>query len=217
MNPGSNPLPAAIPLFPLPNAVLFPGVPMPLHIFEPRYRDMVRDAHDGGDGVIGMVLLRGDWRESYHQRPEIFQVGCAGRMVRCDALADGRYNIVLHGMREFRVRAEIQDESTYRRAEVTWRDPPADGLSADERARVRTAMVRYIEPRDPELAQRLLDEASMSDEVLVNFLCQSLDFPPMDRQSLLESAAICNRAARLCEVIEFALGSGGFGGSESVH
>src|SRR5690349_7326414 len=67
-------LPSFIPIFPLPNVVLFPEVPLPLHIFEPRYRQMVRDAL-AGSGIIGMTLLRGDWEDEYHAAPEVYRVG----------------------------------------------------------------------------------------------------------------------------------------------
>ena len=70
-------LPPTIPLFPLPNVVLFPNVLLPLHIFEPRYRDLVRDAL-AGDQVIGMVLLRPGYEGDYDGRPPIYSVGCAG-------------------------------------------------------------------------------------------------------------------------------------------
>ena len=86
-------LPPSIPLFPLPNVVLFPTVSLPLHIFEPRYRDMVADALDG-DRIIGMALLRPGWEANYEGRPPIYPVGCAGLITHSERLPDGRYNIV---------------------------------------------------------------------------------------------------------------------------
>ena len=67
-----------IPLFPLPNVVFFPGVPLPLHVFEERYREMVADCIREGQELIGMTLLRGDWKDDYYGRPEIFEIGCGG-------------------------------------------------------------------------------------------------------------------------------------------
>ena len=78
-------LPSTIPVFPLPSVVLFPGVPLPLHIFEPRYREMVRDAAASHE-MIGMALLRGDWRRDYEGNPDIFEVGCAGKIVNVGLL-----------------------------------------------------------------------------------------------------------------------------------
>ena len=109
-------LPPTIPLFPLPNVVLFPNVHLPLHIFEPRYREMVSDALDG-DRIIGMVLLRPGWEGDYEGRPSIYPVGCAGLISHAERLSDGRYNIVLRGLEKFRVRRE-DTERSYRVAEV---------------------------------------------------------------------------------------------------
>ena len=72
-------LPDIIPVFPLPNVVLFPRVQLPLHIFEPRYRAMVRDVMEADPPLIGMALLRGDWQEQYEGNPQVFPVGCVGR------------------------------------------------------------------------------------------------------------------------------------------
>ncbi|HUI25665.1 MAG TPA: LON peptidase substrate-binding domain-containing protein, partial [Candidatus Kryptonia bacterium] len=136
-------LPLRIPLFPLPNVVLFPGVPLPLHVFEPRYREMVRDAR-AGESVIGMVLLKGEWQKDYYGRPSIFDVGCAGRLVSVEPLSDGRSNILLHGIREFQIAREVGDHS-YREAEVSWR--PTDvsrSLGADRRLRVKGLLERFL-------------------------------------------------------------------------
>ena len=114
------PLPEAIPLFPLPNAVLFPGVPLPLHIFEPRYREMVREVERSEHKLVGMVLLRGDWRKDYYGRPDVYAVGCAGRLVSVEPLPDGRFNILLQGVREFALLGEGGDRA-YREGEVAWR------------------------------------------------------------------------------------------------
>ena len=81
-------LPDRIPIFPLPNVVLFPHVFLPLHIFEPRYREMVADAIDG-DRLIGMVLLRDGWRRYAGPNPPVFRVGCAGRITHVASLPDG--------------------------------------------------------------------------------------------------------------------------------
>ena len=109
-------LPPTLPLFPLPNVVLFPNVFLPLHIFEPRYRDMVADALDG-DRMIGMVLLRPGWEGAYEGRPPVYPVGCAGLITHSERLSDGRYNIVLRGLEKFRIAGE-DDSRAYRQARV---------------------------------------------------------------------------------------------------
>ena len=194
--------PAVIPVFPLPNVVLFPGVPLPLHIFEPRYREMVRDASAGHE-IIGMVLLRGDdWQVRYLENPDVYEVGCAGKLVNVDALPDGKFNIVLHGLREFVVRQHLFDKS-YRQAEVSWRNAgqaPLDVLCRDRLVRVLTDFLR---PESTSPAGRLLRSGSLSDELLVNFFSYALDISPVEKQGLLEAPTLEARGHRLADVIEF--------------
>src|SRR4249920_2594885 len=109
-------LPHLIPLFPLPNVVLFPQMPLPLHIFEPRYRKMVDDAL-GTHHVIGMALLQPGWEPDYQGRPPVYRIGCAGRIEQCEPLEQGRYNILLRGLGRFRI-VEEQDGEPYRLAAV---------------------------------------------------------------------------------------------------
>ena len=85
-------LPPLLPLFPLPNVVLFPRMPLALHVFEPRYRAMVSDALES-HRAIGMVLLKPGWEADYEGRPPVYPVGCAGLIERCEKLADGRYDV----------------------------------------------------------------------------------------------------------------------------
>ena len=204
-------LPKLVPLFPLPNAVLFPGVPLPLHVFEPRYRAMVRDAERSEERLIGMVLLRGEWRREYYGAPAIYPIGCAGRMVSVEPLADGRYNILLHGVREFAIVAEHRDQS-YREAEIVWRKAPDGGVPSEMRTRIHALMHRFLEEHEPKLVSRLLNDGSLSDELLINFLCYALDFSPMEKQALLEAPSLVERGTRLCDVVQFALETRARGG-----
>ncbi len=197
-------MPVSVPLFPLPNAVLFPGVPLPLHIFEPRYRAMVRDVQRGEAKLIGMVLLRGEWRRDYYGSPEIYAVGCAGRLVSVEPLADGRYNILLHGVREFAVVAE-RSQHPYREATVSWRASSTGGVPRELRTRIHALAHRLLEQREPSLVSRLLADTSLSDELLINFLSYAIDFPPMEKQALLEAPGLAERGLRLCDAMQFAI------------
>ncbi|MBI5427245.1 MAG: LON peptidase substrate-binding domain-containing protein [Nitrospinae bacterium] len=105
-----------ISIFPLPSTVFYPKTLLPLHIFEPRYREMTADALKGNK-LIGMVLLRPGWEEHYFENPEILSVGCVGTIDRSTLLEDGKYNILLRGLSRFRIVAELRGKS-YRRAEV---------------------------------------------------------------------------------------------------
>lgn len=91
-----------VPLFPLPNVVLFPDVPLTLHVFEPRYRELVKDAL-ASQRRIGMALLKPGYESDYQGRPPIYPLGCLGTIASEERLEDGRYNIVLHGRTRFRV------------------------------------------------------------------------------------------------------------------
>ena len=109
-------IPDVIPVFPLPNVVFFPHTYLPLHIFEPRYREMVSDAAAGGR-CIGMALLKEGWENNDDEAPPIVELGCVGRMTSVHKSSDGRYNIILEGLR----RCAYQEESvstSYRQAKI---------------------------------------------------------------------------------------------------
>src|SRR5438876_7545388 len=104
-------------LFPLPNLVLFPHVIQPLHIFEPRYRQLMADAL-ADDRLITMALLRPGWEADYHQRPPVHPVVCVGRIHQEQRLADGRWNLLLHGVARGRVMEELAPDKLYREASL---------------------------------------------------------------------------------------------------
>jgi uncharacterized protein len=196
-------LPATIPIFPLPNVVLFPNVFLPLHIFEPRYRDMVADALDG-DRLIGMVLLRPGWEGDYEGRPPVFPIGCAGLISHHERLPDGRYNIVLRGLEKFRVEDE-DDSRLYRIARITSLHEP---LLETERAEVRAARKRLetlLVPQPEGRAQDPKVPPAMSDEDLVNALAQYMELEPLEKQALLERTGLLERCRSLIELLEMKL------------
>jgi uncharacterized protein len=197
-----------LPIFPLPNAVLFPNVFLPLHIFEPRYREMIADAL-ASDRLIGMVLLRPGWERDYEGRPSVYPIGCSGVITHVERLPDGRYNIVLRGLERFRIVSEDQTK-IYRRATI---EPLLERqLGADERQVVRTARAKlealltatlrraHGEPADT--TPDLRTAGAMCDEDLVNALAQYLDLDPLERQALLEHDSLVTRAESLVELLE---------------
>ncbi len=105
-----------IPLFPLATVVFFPNTLLPLHVFEPRYRQMVSDIINA-ERIIGMVLLKPGWEKDYQGNPEIYKVACMGRIVSVETLEDGRFNVVLYGLKRVRI-LEIVKDSPYRLARV---------------------------------------------------------------------------------------------------
>jgi Lon protease-like protein len=189
------PLPSDIPLFPLPEVVLFPGARRPLVIYEPRYRDMVADALMG-NRIIGTVLLRPGFEANYEGRPPIYAIGCAGVIEDYQRLPDGRYAILLHGLTTFRVVREDQ-RKPYRRARV---EAIPEVLKDEDRASL--SMLR-------ERLARLLDgllpldvkppDPSLEDDEFVNVTAQALEMPEASRQELLENNNVVGRARGLVE------------------
>jgi len=195
-------LPPTIPIFPLPNAVLFPNVCLPLHVFEPRYRAMVKEALTN-DRIIGMVLLQPGYEANYEGRPRVYPVGCAGVITHSEPLPDGRFNIVLRGLEKFRMTGE--DESRpYRLAHIealpeviTQADRAA--LKQD-RPRLESLLATATELRKAEAKTKL--PSTMPDDDLVNALAQCAAFDPIERQALLECEGVRSRCLALIELLE---------------
>ncbi|MGH7966517.1 MAG: LON peptidase substrate-binding domain-containing protein [Candidatus Binatia bacterium] len=195
-------LPTIIPVFPLPNVVLFPRLLLPLHIFEPRYRQMVRDAAEKPPQLIGMVLLRGNWQEQYEGNPEIFSIGCVGEMSRVVPLPDGRFNILLQGVREFHIKEEVFAKS-YRQALVEWRTPAKEPLPADQRKELSRLLETYLQ--NNEAVRKFLADTTIEGDLFVNFFAFHLDLLPIEKQSLLEATTTPERATRLRDILDFKL------------
>jgi len=205
-----GPIPRTIPLFPLPDAVLFPHMPLPLHIFEPRYRRMVTDiliTHK----TIGMTLLRPGWEANYEGRPEIYPIGCAGLIEACETLPDRGFNIVLRGLCRFRILKEHAGEP-YRLATVEALNDEIRDTKVLEAARQQVIAAM---PKLPEGAVL----SDLPHDVLINGLCQSLHLTPVERQSLLDCNGSLSRYLRLIEILEFKVLEQVCGpkGSDQVH
>jgi uncharacterized protein len=137
-----------IPVFPLPDVVFFPETLLPLHVFEPRYRRMVADCL-AGDGRLAVAMLRPGWERDYHGRPPIFPVAGAGEIIQAEALADGRYNILLDGRSRIRIEAELPGDMPYRRARARRLvEPAADPAAPDLRERLLTLRAAYAKLLD---------------------------------------------------------------------
>jgi len=198
------PIPDVVPIFPLPNAVLFPYTYLPLHIFEPRYREMVHDASSRGH-CIGMALLREGWEEDYDASPQIFEQGTVGRMVSVKKMSDGRYNIVLQGLRRC-LYEEQEVSSSYRQATISLL-PEDRSATLDSTLLVHLAGAakEYLLSQKADDQYQLISSGTMSDRVLVNSLSAGLDFSPEEKQFLLESETLPQHAGRLIDLIRFKL------------
>lgn len=190
-------LSTAIPLFPLPNVVLFPGVFLPLHIFEARYRTMVRDVL-AGERMIGVTLLRPGWQQGAEGQPAVYPVGCVGLVTHVEQLDDGRYNIVLRGVEKFRIMGE-REGRPYRVAHVEYATEQMSSADHDAVRQQRERLEHLLTSADtPDLPF----PSTLSDEEVVNALAQYLDLEPIERQALLERAGVAERCTALIDLLE---------------
>lgn len=204
-------LPDTIPIFPLEGALLLPRSRLPLHIFEPRYLQMIEDALKTGTRLIGMVqpnVIPG--REGMGLQT----IGCAGRISQFSETEDGRYMITLAGISRYRIVKETEGFAPYRRCEVSWegfapdlQDEEAD--TAFDRKPFLDALSRYFDVRGLSADWEALTDAD--DELLINSLSMMLDFESEDKQALLEAPSLRTRRETLVTLIEYALRGGGDG------
>jgi Lon protease-like protein len=188
-----------LPIFPLAGAIVFPRSQLPLHIFEPRYRDMVRDATEGA-GRIGMIQPL----QSDAETPALFGVGCVGEIVGIEEVNDGRFNIVLLGSDRFRLLREIETDCAYRCAEVevgVFDDSDPEPLGFAQRAEVEREARRLGDAMGLEVDWSAV--ARLDDEMLVNAIAQVAPFDPGAKQALLEEAGLAARADLLVQLIQF--------------
>jgi uncharacterized protein len=199
-------LPARIPLFPLPDTVLFPGVPLALHIFEPRYRAMVKDALRG-PRVIGMVLLRPVTEGQRGGVPPIFEVGCAGIISQYEELPDGGYNLTLLGQSAFQIEAEETSVLPYRLARVVYRDETGQA-SPEEIHQLRDKVARDINnlARASGSNEDVFDTRTnelIPDDEFVNVLCHMIGMSNLEKQALLEANGVAERYRKLIDMVAF--------------
>jgi len=200
-------LPDTIAVFPLPGALLLPRAQLPLHIFEPRYLQMLEDALKTPQRLIGMIQPNpGPGREN-----ALYSIGCAGRITRFAEADDGRYLITLTGISRFRVLREIDGFTPYRRCDVSWSGFESDLGRAEtddafDRRALMTLLDRYFASRNLKTDWQTLRDAE--DELLINSLSMLLELDPEDRQALLEAPSLRTRRETLVTLIEFSLRGG---------
>ncbi|MBO0699655.1 MAG: LON peptidase substrate-binding domain-containing protein [Zavarzinella sp.] len=188
-------------LFPLPGLVFFPQAVQPLHIFEPRYRQLAADCL-ADNRLIALVLLRPGWEETYDERPAVHPVACIGRVIADQLLPDGRYNLVLRGLARARIREELNSDRLYRlaRTELLHDVTTAD---VEELMTLRTALADLMLPRVAEGPVREQLRGLFKGELPLGQLCDVLAFalplPPEAKQELLEILSVTDRARQLME------------------
>ena len=186
-----------IPIFPLPNVVLFPKVFLPLHIFESRYREMVKDAMQKNK-VIGIVLHHGSSKSKRSSSHQNFLRGCSGIITHCEKMEDGRFNILLKGNQEFQIIEEI-DSKTYRQAKVEVLNaiPPTEALK-EERIKLDSQLRTYLLSRN----KKWSFPVKTDDLTFINNLCHHFEFDTLEKQTLLEQETIVKRCQLLRLLLE---------------
>ena len=186
---------ARVSIFPLSGALLLPGMDMPLHIFEPRYRALIHDAM-ARDRRIGMIQPRGEGI-----KPALYDVGCLGRISEFEVLDDGRFNIILEGLARFRVIRELDVTTAFRQIEADVEQAPEDEvLHSVERAALEQESRRFAETLG-----YVVDWTAVSrldDTSLVNGIAQIVPFDPAAKQTLLEADSLSERCDRIIQLMQ---------------
>ncbi len=202
-----------MPIFPLAGALLFPRSQLPLHIFEPRYRAMVRDAL-ASDRLIAMVQPR-----EGEEPPSLFEIGCIGRISACDELDDGRFNIVLEGLSRFRIAREAEVSTPYRQVDADrtgFEEEMETVLGIAQRAEVEREARSYADSLGYSVDWESV--ARLDDEMLVNGICQIAPLDVGSKQALLEARDLAVRADLLVQFMQLQrMAPGGADGPQTMQ
>ena len=187
-------------IFPLPGALLFPGLHLPLHIFEPRYRALVSDAM-ARDRRIGMIQPR-PVPVAGGERTPLFDLGCVGRIADVEAMEDGRYNVILEGVALFRVRRELEVATAFRQVEAELLPvAPDETLALAMRSSLEMESRRFAEAHGYSVDWDAVGR--LDDTSLVNGIAQIAPFDAAAKQALLEAGDIDARAELLIQLMQF--------------
>ncbi len=188
-----------IPIFPLGGSILLPQAILPLHIFEPRYRQMVEHAMNE-ESLIGMVQPLDSDSEALHQ------VGCLGKIEEFQKLPNGNYLIQLHGILRFQLLHELEVDTLFRQFRVSYQDFEVDlkePQPPDNPERLSLAFQEYTEKKQLQIEWEKIQSIPM--HFLVNILCMNLDFGNLEKQALLESPDLVSRTENLITLMEMAV------------
>jgi Lon protease-like protein len=206
-------LPSDLPIFPLSGAVVMPGVQLPLNIFEPRYLNMVQAAL-AADHLIGMVQPQG--MDDADDTPALHRIGCAGRITSYSETNDGRIVMVLTGLCRFEIAQELPERDGYRRVCPVWdrfaADYDSDEQDITERDQFMGSLRAFCTQRSVEVPWD--DIGKMADGDLVNLLCAHLPLGADDKQALIETIDLRERAALMRGLMDMSTLGGGIGNEQ---
>jgi len=197
-------LPAILPLFPLPQVVLFPHTFVPLHIFEPRYQDMTVQVLNSHHHLVLVLMRESAGMGPLGETASTFEVGCLAEVVRAEPLTGGRWNLLVQGKESVRILEEVPGMA-FRQART---EPlPFDATllwPGPHRRRLMEALHVHAKAEGIEEQLKELLDLPLEDEARLNTLAMALDFEPTERQFLLESRDLPTLADRMLQLLEFA-------------
>ena len=197
-------LPRVIPIFPLPGVLLLPSAKLPLNIFEPRYVTMTRHALKS-DWIIGMIQPR--THRQNDKAPNVYHVGCAGKIVAFAETEDGRILITLEGIARFKIREELPRTQRYRQAEVDWYPFKEDAHTSSEqvidRPRFEGLLRQYFAVRKINAKWEEIEQ--IPDTQLITSLAMQCPFTFEEKQALLEAPGIKDRAEIVLSLLTMAV------------
>ena len=205
---GPDDLPGVIAIFPLPGALLLPRGQMPLNIFEPRYLAMIDDALRSGHRLIGMIQPDPIHPGPDQTKPQLFTVGCLGRITQLAESGDGRYLVQLTGVARFRMEEELAVGTPYRQCRVTYQPFTADftarkGEEDVDRKALLRALADFLKANNLKTDWEGIENAP--NEALVNALAMMSPYGTAEKQALLEAPDLKTRAEILVAVTEIEL------------
>ncbi len=208
---GPEDLPGVIPVFPLPGALLLPRGQMPLNIFEPRYLAMIDDALRSGLRLIGMIQPDPGHPGPHPSKPELFRIGCVGRITQIAESGDGRYLLELTGVTRFRVEEELAVGTPYRQCRVSYQPFIGDftarkGEDDVDRKALLRALADFLKANNLKADWDGIENAP--NEALVNALAMMSPYGSAEKQALLEAPDLKTRAEILVAVTEIELAKG---------
>ena len=199
-------LPAILPLFPLPQVVLFPQTFLPVRIFEPRYQEMTVDILNSHQHLVLSLMRENPDPGSLGERAPIFDVGCLAEVVRAEPLTGGRWNLLLQGKESVRILEEPSGKP-YRQGQIEVLPFNASQLwPGPHRRRLMEALQAYAVSEGVESQLKELLDLPLEDAGRLNTLAMALDFEPTERQFLLESRDLPTLADRMLQLLDFAVG-----------
>jgi Lon protease-like protein len=199
-------LPAILPLFPLPQVVLFPHTFLPLHVFEPRYQELTVEVLNSHHHLVLTLMRETPDPDGLGETAPVFEIGCLAEVVRAEPLTAGRWNLLVQGKHSVRIVEEVPGK-VFRQAQVE--EVPFDSSilwPGPHRRRFTEALHAFAASEGIETQLKELLELPLEDSGRLHTLAMALDFQPTERQFLLEARDLVTLADRMIQLLDFAVG-----------